>query len=215
MGKQLRDMLSDLRAEIGHSTNVAHGINDRDTLLYYLNRTQIRLYQEFDWPQLIVSRDTPLAPSQRYYTYASDLAFDDIIGTWLFAPQPIQEVLYGIGPAQYAASNPDLGQRTWPVQRWMHSPDQSMFEVWPVPDNSAAQIAPFLRQWGTKTVTTMANDSDMSTLPDNIIVLFAAAELLARDNTKDAQLKLAQANEAMRRHRVRQGHGRAHRVGLD
>ena len=50
-------MLTDLRAEIGHSTNVAHGINDRETLIYYLNRTQIQLYQDYDWPQLIIDRD--------------------------------------------------------------------------------------------------------------------------------------------------------------
>jgi hypothetical protein len=203
--KQLRDMLTDLRAELGQSLNVAHGVNDRDTLLYYLNRTQIRLYQEYDWPQLVVYRDTLLAPGQRYYAYPSDLAFDDINRTWLFAPQPIQEVFYGIGPAEYAGSNSDQSApAAWPVRKWMHSPDQNMFEVWPVPDGAAATIKPFLRMWGTKTVTKMVNDSDVSTLPDNLIVLFCAAELLARDKTADAQMKLQQANEAMRRHRVRQ-----------
>ena len=57
---------------------------------------------------------------------------------------------------------------------------------------------------GTKTVQTMVNDSDLSTLPDNLIVLFSAVEILQRDDAKDAALKLNKANEAMRRHRVRQ-----------
>jgi hypothetical protein len=204
MPKQLQDMLTDLRAEIGHSTNVAHGINDRETLLYYLNRTQIKLYQEYDWPQLIITRDSPLLSGQRYYAYPADLAFDDITRVWLFAPGPINEVLYGIGPAEMAYSNPDLGQQTWPTRRWMHAPDTGMFEVWPVPDPSAGTINPFLRLWGTKTVKKMVGDTDTATLPDNLIVLYAAAELLARDGTKDAGLKLQEANEAMRRHRVRQ-----------
>src|SRR5881628_3578352 len=181
---QLSDMLSDLRAEIGHSTNIVHGINDRDTLLYYLNRTQVRLYQEYDWPQLIVHRDTPLSPGQQFYVYPTDLAFDDITNVWLFAPGPLNEVFYGIGPREMAFSNPQLGQQSWPTRRWMHNPDQAMFEVWPVPDGSAATIAPFLRMWGTKTVAKMVNDSDLSTLPVNLIVLFSAAELLARDGAK-------------------------------
>ena len=78
MAKQLREMLTDLRAEIGHSTNVAHGVNDRETLLYYLNRTQIQLYQDYDWPQLMITREIALADGQRYYPYPIDLAFDDI-----------------------------------------------------------------------------------------------------------------------------------------
>ena len=50
----------------------------------------------------------------------------------------------------------------------------------------------------------MINDSDVSTLPDNLIVLFSAVEILQRDGAKDAAIKLTKANEAMRRHRVRQ-----------
>jgi hypothetical protein len=50
----------------------------------------------------------------------------------------------------------------------------------------------------------MINDDDVSTLPDNLIVLFSAVEILQRDGAKDATLKLNKANEAMRRHRVRQ-----------
>jgi hypothetical protein len=204
MAKQLADMLTDLRAEVGHSTNVAHGVNDRETLIYYLNRTQIRLYQEYDWPQLIIHRDSPLVPGQQFYPYPSDLAFDDISYVWLFAPTPLNEVFYGIGPPEYAFSNSDQSQQTWPTRKWMHSADLGMFEVWPVPDTSSANVSPFLRLWGTKTVTKMVNDSDVSTLPDNLIVLYAAAEILARDAAKDAELKLNQANAAMRRHRVRQ-----------
>jgi hypothetical protein len=205
MPKQLADMLTDLRAEIGHSTNVAHGINDRETLLYYLNRTQIKLYQEYDWPQLIVHKDSTLTEGQRFKTYPQPLGFDDITRVWLFAPGPICEVLYGIGPAEYAFSNPGQGQSGWPVRRWMHDPDTGSFEIWPTPTASVNMTpTPFLRFWGTKPVVKMVDDSDLSTLPDNLIVLYAAADLLARDNTKDAGLKLQEANEAMRRHRVRQ-----------
>jgi len=200
---QLRDMLTDLRAEIGHSTNVAHGINDRETLLYYLNRTQLDLYRDYDWPDLIVDRDVNLADGQRYYAYPADLAFDDINKIWVLINTVYAELAYGIGPAQFLLWNSDNGFKSWPTRRWMHHTDDNTFEVWPVPDASAMAANAKLRLRGTKTVKKMINDSDLSTLPPNLIVLFSAVELLQRDNAKDAGLKLQKAQEAMRRHRVR------------
>ena len=214
MPKQLSDMLTDLRAELGHSTNVAHGINDRDTLIYYLNRTQIQLYQDYDWPQLIVDRDIDLADGQRYYPYPVDLAFDDIEKIWLlYNITPVYaELLYGIGPQQFAIYNSDIGFKAWPTERWMHHADDNTFELWPVPDSNATAATGMVRLRGTKTVTKMVADDDESTLPDNLIVLFSAVEILQRDDAKDAALKLTKANEAMRRHRVRQFSHKKHPV---
>jgi len=203
-GKQLRDMLTDLRAEVGHSTNVAHGINDRETLLYYLNRTQIQLYQDYDWPQLMVDRDIDLADGQRYYTYPTDLAFDDITSIHVLIGSFYRELGYGIGAPELTLLNSDLGAKQWPTLKWMHNADQNMLELWPIPDQSAVEAGALIRLRGTKTVTKMVSDDDLSTLPDNLIVLFAAVEILQRDDAKDASMKLNKANEAMRRHRVRQ-----------
>jgi hypothetical protein len=205
MGRQLRDMLRDLRAEIGHSTNVAHGINDRDTLLYYLNRTQLDLYRDYDWPQLIIDRDVALADGQRYYNYPADLAFDDISRVWVMINTIYSELDYGIGPSEMIIWNSDQGYKSWPTLRWMHNPDAAMFELWPVPDASAQATGSQVRMRGTKTVLPLVNDADESTLPDNLIVLFSAVEILQRDDAKDAALKLNKAMTAMRRYRTRQG----------
>lgn len=205
MAKQLRELLSDLRAELGHSTNVAFGINDRDTLLYYINRTQQDLYRDYDWPQLIVDRDVKLADGQRYYPYPTDLAFEDIGNIWVLINTVYNELLYGIGPYEMILWNSDNGFKAWPTQKWMHHADDNTFELWPVPDGTAAANNAIVRLRGTKTVPWMVNDSDLCVLPDHLIVVFAAVELLMRDNAKDAQAKLARAQELMRRHRVRQG----------
>ena len=79
----LRDMLTDLRAEIGHSTNVGvrHQRSRHAVLLPQPHAAQ--LYQDYDWPQLIVDRDVTLMDGQRYYPYPVDLAFDDIIHIWV------------------------------------------------------------------------------------------------------------------------------------
>lgn len=205
MAKQLRELLFDLRAELGHSTNVAFGINDRDTLLYYLNRTQQDLYRDYDWPQLIVDRDVSLADGQRYYTYPTDLAFEDISNIWVLINTVYNELLYGIGPYEMIIWNSDNGFKAWPTQKWMHHADDNTFELWPVPDASAQNANALVRLRGTKTVPWMINDSDLCVLPDHLIVIFSAVELLRRDNAKDADAKQLRAAELMRRHRVRQG----------
>ena len=197
-------MITDLRAEIGHSTNVAFGVNDRDTLIYYLNRTQIQLYQDYDWPQLIVDRDIKLTDGTRYYPYPADLAFDDISHIWVLINTVYNELAYGIGPYDMVLWNSDTGFKAWPTRKWMHNADQNMIELWPVPDASAENAAAIIRVRGTKTVTKMVEDDDECTLPDNLVVLYSAVEILQRDDAKDAALKLNKATEAMRRHRVRQ-----------
>ena len=206
MGKQLRDMLTDLRAELGHSTNVAHGINDRDTLIYYLDRTQQDLYRDYDWPQLIIDRDTDMVQGQRYYQYPVDLTFEDVSKLWLISDSNmwISNVTYGIGPREMRLYDSEAGAQSWPPRRWQHNADSGMFEIWPIPDATTTNHDGRLRMRGTKTVKKMVNDSDEATLPDHLIVLFCAAEILARDEAKDAQLKMTKANEVMRRHRVRQ-----------
>jgi hypothetical protein len=57
---QLREMLTALRAECGLSTNVAHGLNDRESMVYLLDRTQLDLWEAWDWPFLTVDRDIAL-----------------------------------------------------------------------------------------------------------------------------------------------------------
>src|SRR6476660_6482413 len=181
MPRQLRDMLTDLRAELGYSTNVAHGVNDRESLIYYLNRTQRQLYEDYDWPQLVVDRDIKLVPGTRYYPYPEDLAFGDINAIWVLINVVYAQLGYGIGPEDMVLWNSDTGFASWPTRKWMHAADTGMIELWPVPNDSAADPSAIIRVRGTKTVQTMVDDSDEATLPDNIVVLFSAVEILQRD----------------------------------
>src|SRR6186713_3287455 len=54
---QLRDMLTDLRAEVGHSTNVAHGLNDRETLLFFFKQKTAYELPLCDWSSDVCSSD--------------------------------------------------------------------------------------------------------------------------------------------------------------
>jgi hypothetical protein len=183
MAKQLADMLTDLRAEVGHSTNVAHGVNDRETLIYYLNRTQIRLIPGIRLAAAHHPSGQPACPRDSSSTPTrADLAFDDISYVWLFAPAAERSLLRH-RPAEWPSPTPtraaDLAHPQVDAQcrpkhvRGLAGAGHLKRQCQPVP-------APV----GDQDVTKMVNDSDVSTLPDNLIVLYAAAEILARDGPR-------------------------------
>ena len=205
--QQLRDLLTMLRAEVGHSTNVAHGVNDRDTLLYIINRTQDELAEQYNWPMLNVDRDVPVAIGQRYYPYPDDLPFENIEKAWLVWNTLYHEIYYGIRPEDFILWNSDKGFTSWPVQRYRHHPDDNTFELWPIPDQApvSSGVAASVRFRGPMLVKPMIQDADYCTLPYRPILLFAAGEVLAREKAADAQLKLEKGKEWLRRMKVRQG----------
>ena len=60
-----------------------------------------------------------------------------------------------------------------------------------------------LRLRGVKTLSALVALDDTADLDDQLVVLFSAAELLARQKSGDAQLKLAQANAHFQRLKAR------------
>ena len=226
-------LVTNLRMEAGQSSNPAAGTNQRDQLVYILNRTQEELANDYVWPFLEVDRDVPISVGTRYYAYPADLPFENITNAWLVWNTLYGKLHYGIGPAQFALWNSNVGFKSWPVERWKHNADTNLFEVWPIPSEapaaSASSQAALVRLRGTKLVPWMVADGDLCTFPDTMLVLFAAAELLAATGSKVAPLKLAKAKEALRRYRLRVGankrepfvmgaveRGQAHgRIGLE
>jgi hypothetical protein len=231
--QQLGTLVTNLRMEIGHSTNAATGINLRDQLVYIINRTEEELALEFSWPQLRVDRDVLISLGARYYAYPSDLPFEMIERAWLIYNTLYAEIEYGIGPEQFALFNSNVGFTSWPVQRWMHNYDTNTYELWPVPNQAPAATptsqAALIRFRGTRMPTPMVNDSDNCTLDATAILLFAAAEYLARAKAEEASSRLDKAKNYLRQARARQssnkqrpfvmggGHGAnfGPRIGLD
>lgn len=100
------------------------------------------------------------------------------------------EVWFGINQTEYNAFDSARGITGQPVRRWdlIDVSGTRKIEVWPIP--SAAQT---LMLSGPLVVTTMSTNSDVCVLDDMLIVLFTAAEKLARMGSADAQTKLAKA----------------------
>ncbi len=189
LGTQLQQLVSDLRAEAGQSQKVSVGTDAEDRLKRILRRTQETLYDDYDWPHLTIFASKPLVAGQRYYDMPTTMPFMNVIDVAVIdgTGQPIP-VTRGIGFEEYAAYDSDNDQRSNPVQAWdlrRTGVSATQIEVWPIP--ASAQTLWFK---GLRTLPALTSNTDTCVVDDVLIVLFAAAELLARSDSKDAELKL-------------------------
>lgn len=195
----LSDLVTDLRAELGHSTNAAQGVNYENSLKQTLRRVQQSLHADYDWPHLMLTDEkVPLTADVRYYTYPTGLTFDQV--NKLYSPSGTQwrPMEYGIGPAQYSVWNSSNGKTSWPPQRWQNharSTTNDEFEVWPVPNQGNLELL----VTGQLALGPLVDDADKCTLDSDILVLSAAGELLQRQNQEDAELKVSKAQVLIQR----------------
>lgn len=181
----LRDML---RAEVGASSNVALGVNTQDQFDHLLRRTQDRLWNDFAWPFGYIQRDEQMEADGRYYAFDADIDFARIVSAEVKYDGIWTPLEYGISRNEYNQFDSDDGETNEPALRWNHY-EGNQFEIWPVP-STANQVVRFK---AVKKLPPLISPADTAVLDDNLIVLFAAAEVLARSKAADAQAKLAQA----------------------
>jgi hypothetical protein len=191
--KQLQQLVADLRVETGRSTSVALGVDEEQRLKTTLARVQETLYDDYDWPFLRVKPTKALAAGQRYYDMPTGLNLDRIeeLAVWYNSePFPIER---GIGFAEYSVYRSDDDERSDPVLKWdvVDNDGDEQIEVWPLPVSND-QTLQFI---GIRDLTPLVDNEDRADLDDQLIVLFAAAELLANQKSEDAQAKLGAAQE--------------------
>lgn len=183
-GKTLGELVTMLREEIGDATSAGLGQNNLPHLKRILQRTQEFLWNDHTWPHLRVYREEVLQAGQRHYSFPADLDFDRVENVHVRYDEDWRPVVYGIEQAHYNVSDPELNEREDPVVRWQaHEGDQ--YEVWPLPATNGLR----LRFEGIKKLAPLVADVDRADLDDNLIVLFAATEILARRQSADAKTK--------------------------
>jgi len=199
-GVQLSQLVSDVRAECGHSLNAAQSVSTREKIQYLLRRTQTELFEAHEWPQLEVYRDVLLHAGDKTYDFPEDISFEHTARLHYLDGSEWVAVPYGIGDAEYSVYSTEYANpsRVSPVQRWRFDPDTAQFEVWPVPPVDGK-----VRIWGTKALAPLVKESDRCTLDGTMLVLFVAAEILARSRAEDAQVKLQKAQDLLRRLKTR------------
>lgn len=187
----LRDQL---RAEIGASPNVAMGVNTIEQFDQLLRRTQERLWHDFDWSFGVIDRDEPLLAGQRYYAFDQDIDFDRICCAQVKYSELWHPISYGIGTDEMNNYDSDTGEASEPALRWRHY-EGNQFEVWPIPTTNNQT----LRFRAVRKLPPLIATTDTALLDDTLIVLFAAAEHLARTKAQDAAAKLSQAQSHFNR----------------
>lgn len=194
-GTTLGELVTKLRIAARYDSNPALSLNMVPLFEQTLNDTQERLYDEFDWPFLRISRDKIMAAGQRYYDIPVDLNLERIIAVDIHYGGKWVPVERGITLDHYNASDSDADARQDPVVRWEVSDTGAgeQIEVWPTPASNGAQ----LRFTGIRKLKPLVAQADLADLDDQLIVLYAAGELLGGAKNPAAQLKFSQGKNRL------------------
>jgi len=182
--------------EAGMDPTPALSMNVRPLVKAAIKREYERLYDEFDWPFLRVTEDVLTQAGQRYYDVPDTINFDRIEKVdylWGDRWVPLDR---GIDVSNLNTYNSDEDERSDPMLRWdiKWTGDTTQIEVWPIPASNEIPI----RFTGIRNMTRLVGDGDRCDLDDQMVSMFASAELLARKNSPEAQLKQQKAVERYR-----------------
>ncbi|MBO4228014.1 hypothetical protein [Bradyrhizobium neotropicale] len=212
--RQFIQLLDMLRDELSISSDPAVGVSATPNLKQVLSRHYETLYDAHDWPFLrqMFPRIT-LNTGQRYYDFPEDMDFDnleEVNNWWGGQPHPICR---GIDFGQYAMYDSDSGVKADPVENWdvRLVGNKEMLEVWPVPAGSGQAL-----QFKGKTkFKRLVDDADLCLLDDQLVVLYAAAELAPPKKRTDINAKLTAALARLGMVKARgQGGSESFRLGL-
>lgn len=214
-GASLLELVGELRVELGRAPNLSVGPGDIPMLQRTLRRVQKLLWTNYDWPFMRqVFPVIPLQAGEQFYDPPDGLDLNRIESAAVWTNDTPSEIKRWITWEQYASHNP--GVRGDPVMAWDVRTDQADFtsqiEVWPTPasDQYGLQII------GIRNLRPLVHDADLCDLDDELIILFAASQMLARQGTKDAPLvaQMAQDHLAKCRAKASTGDYKTVRVGL-
>ena len=193
-GTSLGQLIEDLRSEVGHSLQPSLGKSTRDVLINTLQRTQRRLWDDYSWPFLRVRRDITVNTGQRYYDLPADMVFERIEVVEYKNGHTWDKLGYGIGRHEYNQHDSDRNITSHPIEKYA-AYENNQIEFWPIPNKNtnAADGDGAIRIHGIKNLSAFVAEADLADLDDQLIVLYAAGEVLARQKQADAQNKLAQA----------------------
>jgi len=200
-GNTLEQLIARFHNEVGDIEAPSYGVGARASVIRLLQRVQETLWEDYDWPFLQIKKDVNIQAGSRRYDIPDGLAVDRIQKVQVKYGGSWGKVNFGIDEdREYKTFDSDVGDRNDPVRRWDYYYDTDnnteQLEVWPIPatNSDATTFNGYMRVTGIKTLSNLVAESDTADLDGNLIVLFAAAEALARDRSDDAAAKLEAAN---------------------
>lgn len=132
---------------------------------------------------------------QQYYNLPAGIDFDRLDKPEFTNVNNFRyRVGFGIGQEEYNLFRSDLGVQASPVMRWdlVNVNNVLQIELWPIPS-----VAQSLMLSGVLPLTQMVNDSDTCVIDDLVLVLYTAAEILAKREAPSAQVVGTKAKAAL------------------
>lgn len=182
------DVIEMVRDECRQSSNASRGIDHLAYIKRLIKRHYELLADDFDWQHLELlepNGDKTLGVGQRYYDYPDTLNPLKIETVWTNQTGVWTKVEYGITPVDYT-----LVGASEPVVKWNRY-GETQFEVWPTPSGTGT-----LRFVGQKKPEALVTEGSRLDMDDQLVALFASAEILSGTKQPDAQAK---ADAAKRR----------------
>lgn len=207
----LSAMIDMLREDVGRSVNVGVGVDDVPSLRRHINRSYALLRHAYDWPHL---RHIPtrirMNAGQRFYDIPNTLDLNTLTQLVAFQGNLPRLLARGVSYEEYAVFDSDHGMTSDPAQKWDLRNDgtATQIEIWPLPASSNETIM----LEGSYTAPPLVDDDDECKLDDNLVVLGAAARILKRQGSADADLAISEFNAHLTN--IRKGIGPSHRVIL-
>lgn len=209
----LGNIVSMLRAETGSSSASSQG---NDYLLYLqtlIKGQNEQLLESHDWAFMRVSNEDAtkvLQAGERYYDFPVAMSLHGTIDAEVYYNNIWLPLEYGIGPPEYSAFNSDIGVRAEPPLKWRIRSERQ-FEIWPIPDSDQTFSVRFS---GVRLPTPVTGNDSPVDFDDWCIVWFCAAEILAKRDQKDADLKLAKAQARLTSLKAMYSDRRKIRIGM-
>lgn len=194
-----------LKAELG--VNIVPGVATQadETYRWLIHNKQQQLASEYDWPFLETRRNVIVDGGTRMPLLPHDagipvLSLDrPIVASvrWNDCWLPLD---YGIDNSHFDLFDSDASvpETQDPTQRWMFVDDGVSFELWPIPTSDT--IVRFVGRkpmFPLHDVSGTFDETAVLTLDDQLIILYVAADILARKGQKDAPLMLRKAEQRL------------------
>ena len=197
IGTQLVTLRAMLNAEIDEELDESVAPGDIANKNQKLNNQQAFLANQHTYLLGKTRVSLQLNPGQQYYTVPTGIDFDHLdkpqyttVSTGPSGNGIVYEVGFGIDQPEYAVFSTSSGMTFSPCLKWdlVNVGGVLKIEAWPIPNT--AQTLEFS---GLLKVVPMVADTDPCVIDDMALVLFTAAEMLAKSQAGDAQAKLSKA----------------------
>lgn len=195
------------------------GVDELDNLKTAINRWYQLLWYSYDWPFLRKRFSiNNISAGDNLYDFPTGLDLERIDSVSVRYNDIWRTIDRGITLEDYNAWDSDNDERSDPILKWDTRLDNSnalQIEFWPMPGTNTANGGSSVEFIGFLQWAKLVNDADTCKVDDQLVVMFAAAQILKRQKSDDADAMLAAANKHLNTLRARTKVGQTRfQVGL-